>query len=140
MKTTMNKIMIALQALAAALLIGAIKIWAPVCGKLLDLANGNQVPMKCHWAGQAGFAVAVIILAAAVMALLAKKEYKGLMVVTAVCGALLFMIFATGFIGVCASETMRCQTTKLWGIIAAAVTFVASLINLLSGKEGQVPG
>ena len=32
MKTTMNKIMIALQALAAALLIGAIKIWAPVCG------------------------------------------------------------------------------------------------------------
>ena len=140
MKTTMNKIMIALQALSAICMIGAIKIWAPVCGKLLDLANGNQVPMKCHWAGQAGFAVAVIILAAAVMALLAKKEYKGLMVVTAVCGALLFMIFATGFIGVCASETMRCQTTKLWGIIAAAVTFVASLINLLSGKEGQVPG
>ena len=140
MKTTLNKIMIALQALAAICMIGAIKIWAPVCGKLLDLANGNQVPMKCHWASQAGLAVSIIILAAAVMALLAKKEYKSLMVITAVCGALLFMIFATGFIGVCASETMRCQTTKLWGIIAAGVTFVTSLINLLSGKEGQVPG
>ena len=140
MKTTMNKAMIVLQALAAACLIGAVKIWAPVCGKLLDLANGNQVPMKCHWAGQAGLAVSVVILVAAAMAFLAKKEYKGLMVVTAVCGALLFMIFATGFIGVCASETMRCQTTKLWGIIAAGVTFVTSLINLLSGKEGQVPG
>ena len=140
MKTKMNKIMIALQALAAVLLIGAIKIWAPVCGKMLELVSGKQVPMKCHWAGQAGLAIAIVILAAAVMALLAKKEYKGLMVITAVCAVLLFMVFATGFIGVCASETMRCQVTKVWGIGAAALTFAASLINLISGKEGQVPG
>ena len=140
MKTNLNKIMIALQALAAALLIGAIKIWAPVCGKMLETTTGKQVPMKCHWAGQAGLAIAIVILAAALMALLAKKEYKGLMVVTAVCAVLLFMVFATGFIGVCASETMRCQTTKVWGMGAAAVTVAASLINLLSGKEGQVPG
>ena len=140
MKTKMNKILIALQALAAALLIGAIKIWAPVCGKMLELTTGKQVPMKCHWAGQAGLAIAIVILAAAIMALLAKKEYKGLMVITAVCAVLLFMVFATSFIGVCASETMRCQTTKVWGIGAAIVTFAASLINLLSGKEGQVPG
>ena len=46
-------------------------------------------------------------LAAALMALLAKKEYKGLMVVNAV---------------------------------AAAVVLGTSLINLISGKEGQVPG
>ena len=139
MKTTMNKIMIGLQALAAAVLIGAIKIWAPVCGKMLELANGNQVPMKCHWAGQAAIAISVIILAAAVMALLAKKEYKGLMVVNAVAAVVLFLVF-TSLIGVCASETMRCQITKIWGIGAAAVVFGTSLINLLSGKEGQVPG
>ena len=140
MKTKMNKIMIALQALAAVLLIGAIKIWAPVCGKMLELVSGKQVPMKCHWAGQAALAVAVVVLVAAVMALLAKKEYKGFMVVTAVCGVLLFMIFATDFIGVCASAEMRCQVTKIWGIGAAIVTFATSLINLISGKEGQVPG
>lgn len=139
MKTTMNKIMIALQALAAAVLLGAVKIWAPVCGKMLDLANGNQVPMKCHWASQAAIAVSVIILAAAVMAFLAKKEYKGLMVVNAVAAVVLFMVF-TSLIGVCASSEMRCQTTKIWGMAAAAVVFAASLINLLSGKEGQVPG
>lgn len=139
MKTTMNKVMIALQALAAALLLGAVKFWAPVCGKLLDLANGNQVPMKCHWAGQAAIAVSIIIIAAAIMALLAKKEYKGLMVVNTVAAVLLFMVF-TSLIGVCASSEMRCQTTKLWGIGAAAVVFATSLINLLSGKEGQVPG
>ena len=138
MKTTMNKVMIALQALAAAALIGAIKIWAPVCGKMLELVSGKQVPMKCHWAGQAAMAISVIVIAAAVMALLAKKEYKGLMVVTAVAGAVLFLVF-TSLIGVCASEEMRCQTTKIWGIGAAAVVFVTSLVNLLSGKEGQIP-
>ena len=140
MKTKMNKILIVLQALAAVLLIGAIKIWAPVCGKMLELANGNQTHMKCYWAGQAGFAIAIVILAAALMALLAKKEYKGLMVVAAVAGVLLFMVFATGFIGVCANAEMRCNVTKVWGMGAAAVTVAASLINLLSGKEGQVPG
>ena len=140
MKTKMNKILIALQAIAALCMIGALKIWAPVCGKMLELVSGKQVPMKCHWAGQAGLAIAIVILAAAVMALLAKKEYKGLMVITAVCGVLLFMVFATGFIGVCASETMRCQVTKVWGIGAAAVVFGTSLVNLISGKEGQVPG
>ena len=139
MKTKLNNILIVLQALAAAAVIGAVKIWAPVCGKLLELVSGKEVPMKCHWAGQAAIAVAVIILAAALMALLAKKEYKGLMVVTAVAGVLLFMIF-TSLIGVCASMEMRCQATKLWGIGAAVVIFGASLINLLSGKEGQVPG
>ena len=140
MKTKLMNILIAVQALAGLAMLGAVKIWAPVCGKMLDLANGNQTHMKCHWAGQAGLAVAVILLIAALMALLAKKEYKGFMVVTAVCGALLFVIFATSFIGVCASETMRCQVTKVWGLGTAAVAFAASLINLLSGKEGQVPG
>ena len=139
MKTTLNKVMIALQALAAAGLIGAVKIWAPVCGKMLELVSGKEVPMKCHWAGQAAIAVCVIILAAALMALLSKKDYKGLMVVNAVAAVVLFLVF-TSLIGVCASETMRCQTTKIWGIGAAAVVLGTSLINLISGKEGQVPG
>ena len=139
MKTTFNKIMIALQAAAALCLVGAIKIWAPVCGKMLELVSGKQVPMKCHWAGQAAIAVCIIILAAAVMAFLAKKEYKGLMVVNAVAAVVLFMVF-TSLIGVCASEEMRCQITKLWGMGTAAVVFATSLVNLLSGKEGQVPG
>ena len=140
MKTTLNKVLIALQALAAALMIGAIKIWAPVCGKMLELVSGKQVPMKCHWAGQAAIGISIIILAVAVMAFLAKKEYKSLMVVNAVAAAVLFLVFTNTLIGVCASAEMRCQVTKVWGMGAAAVVFVTSLINLLSGKEGQVPG
>ena len=139
MKTKMNNILILIQAVAAAVMIGAIKIWAPVCGKMLELVSGKEVPMKCHWAGQAAVVISVIILAAAIMALLAKKEYKGLMVVSAVAAVLLFLVF-TSLIGVCASQEMRCQATKVWGLGVAAVVFGTSLINLISGKEGQVPG
>ena len=138
-KTTMNKIMIALQALAAVLLIGAIKIWAPVCGKMLELTSGKTVPMKCHWAGQSAIAVSIIILAVAIVALLSKKGYKNLMIVNAVAGVVLFLVF-TKLIGVCASEEMRCQITKLWGMGCAAAVVISSLIDLVSGKEGQVPG
>ena len=139
MKTKLNNMLILVQAVAAAVMVGAIKIWAPVCGKMLELVSGKEVPMKCHWAGQAAIAISVIMIVAAVMALLAKKEYKGLMVVSAVAAVVLFLIF-TSLIGVCASEEMRCQVTKLWGMGSAAVVAASSLINLLSGKEGQVPG
>ena len=138
MKTKLTNILIALQIIAAGCMVGAIKIWAPVCGKMLELTSGKQVPMKCHWAGQAAIAVAIIILAAAVMALVSKKNEKGLMVVTAVAGVVLFLVF-TKLIGVCASEEMRCQITKLWGMGCAAVVVAASVVNLLSGKEGQIP-
>ena len=138
MKTKLTNILIALQIIAAGCMVGAIKIWAPVCGKMLELTSGKQVPMKCHWAGQAAIAVAIIILAAAVMALVSKKNEKGLMVVTAVAGVVLFLVF-TKLIGVCASEEMRCQITKLWGMGCAAVVVATSVVNLLSGKEGQIP-
>ena len=139
MKTKLSNIFIAIQALAAVVMVAALKIWAPVCGKMLETTAGKQVPMKCHWAGQAAIAVSIIILAAAIAALLAKKEYKGMMIVNAVAGVVLFLVF-TRLIGVCASEEMRCQVTKLWGMGCAAVVFATSLVNLFSGKEGQVPG
>ena len=139
MKTTMNKIMIVIQAVSALCVIGALKLWAPVCGKMLELANGNQVPMKCHWAGQAAIAICVIILVAAVAALLVKKDYKGLRIVTAVAGVMLFLVF-TSLIGVCANEEMRCNITKIWGMGAAGIVIATSIINLISGKEGQIPG
>ena len=138
MMTKLNKILAALQALAAVIAVGAVKIWAQVCGKLLELTNGRQVPMKCHWAGQATIALAVILLLLAVMSLTAKKDFKKLQIVALVGGVMLFLVYGS-LIGVCASETMRCQVTALWGRGAAIVTIGAALINLLSGKEGQIP-
>ena len=138
MKTKVTNALIGVQAAAALCVLGAIKLWAPVCGKMLELANGNQVHMKCYYTGQAAMGVAVILLAAAVMAFWAKSDYKKLMVVSAAAGVVLFLVFG-GLIGVCASETMPCRITALWGKGAAGVSVVSSLVVLFSGKEGQVP-
>ena len=139
MKTKLSNILIGLQAAAALCVLGAVKLWAPVCGKMLTLESGKEVPMKCHWAGQAAIALSIILLVCAVVAFLAQRDHKKLMIVTAVTAVMLFLTF-TSLIGVCASDTMRCQTTALWGKIAAAVAFAASLVELFSGKEGQIPG
>ena len=138
MKTKMSNVLIALQLIAAAVMVGAIKIWAPVCGKMLELVSGKQVPMKCHWAGQAALAVCAIIAVCALVALLTKKGHRGLMVVNAASAVMLLLVF-TKLIGVCASTEMRCQTTKLWGMGVAAVVLITSLVELISGKEGQIP-
>ena len=137
MKTKLMNILIAVQALAGVLLIGAVKIWAPVCGKMLELVSGKEVPMKCHWAGQAAIVVSVLIVVTAVMGLLAKKDYKKFAVINAVAGVLLFMVF-TNLIGVCASAEMRCQITAVWGKGVSLVTLATSIALLLGGKDGQI--
>ena len=138
MKTKMTNILIAVQAVAGLVMIGAVKIWAPVCGKMLELVSGKEVPMKCHWAGQAAIVVGILITVTAVMGFLAKQDYKKFAVVNAVAGVLLFMVF-TSLVGVCASEEMRCQITAVWGKGIAAVTLATSLALLLGGEEGQIP-
>ena len=138
MKTKLTNVLIGLQAAAALVMVGAIKIWAPVCGKMLELVSGKEVPMKCHWAGQAAMVVAAVILVTAVMAFLSKTEYKKFAVINAVAAVLLFLVF-TSIIGVCASKEMSCQATALWGKGVAAVTLLSSIGMLLGGKDGQVP-
>ena len=138
MKTKLSNVWIGMQAAAALCVIGAVKLWAPVCGKMLTLDSGKEVPMKCFYTGQAAIAVAVILLVTALMALLAKKDHKKFMVISAVCAIMLFLLFGS-LIGVCASPEMRCHTTAFWCRGAAVVTLAASAIEFLSIKDGQIP-
>lgn len=139
MKTKLSNLLLLLQAAAAVCTMGAIKLWAPTCSGLLELANGNQTPMKCHYAGQAALGIAVIILAAAVIGLLRKKGgHKGLMAVNAVAAIVLFLVFGS-LIGICANAEMSCHGTALWSRGAAILILLASLIEFFTSKEGQIP-
>ena len=138
MKTKLSNILLSLQAVAALCVIGAVKIWAPVCGKLLTLDTGKEVPMRCYYTGQAAIAVAVILLTIAIAALLSKSGHRKLMVISAVAAVMLFLLFSS-LIGVCASPDMRCHATDFWCRGAAVVSLAASVVELLSGKEGQIP-
>ena len=139
MKNKLTTIVGVVQALAALVLIGAIRIWAPVCQKMLTLTTGKEVHMKCFYTAQAAIGVAVIALVAAIVVILAQKDHKKVQLVNIACGVVLFLLF-TSLIGVCASPDMACRTTAVWGKVVAGVTVVASAVDLLSGKEGQIPG
>ncbi|MDO5111128.1 MAG: DUF4418 family protein [Clostridia bacterium] len=138
MKSKLTKILIGIQAAAALCVLGAVKLWAPVCAKMLTLESGSEVHMKCFYTGQAAAAVAVILLAVAIIAFLAKQDHRKIMAISAVGAVVLFLLF-TGLIGVCANAEMPCHTTALWGKLCAAVTLLTSLIIMLGGKESQLP-
>lgn len=137
MKTKLSKILIGIQALAALCLIGALKIWAPVCTKLLTLESGSQTHMKCYYSSQAALVVAVILLVAAVAAFLSKGDHKKLHLVSIACSVSLFLIFGS-LIGICANAAMACNTTALWVKILAGVIIAASAVDFLTGGD-QIP-
>ena len=133
-----TKVLAAIEAVAALVIMGAVLFWAPVCHKLLTLDNGNQVHMKCHYAGQAAILIAAIILVAAVITLLAKHDHKLVQVIVIVSAVAVFVVF-TDFIGICKSADMMCHSTALWARIAAGVAGACAIADLVMGKEGQLP-
>lgn len=137
MNDKLTKVFAAAQALAGACIIGAAELWAPVCGKMLELQNGNEVHMKCFYAGQAAVIIGLILLVIGVLALINKSSSTGLLAVGAVCGIALFMVFGD-FIGVCGAEGMACRTTAVWGKVCGAIAVVAFAASILTSKKGQV--
>ena len=126
--------------IAGLAMIGAVKIWAPVCSGLLTLDSGKQVHMKCFYSGQALILLGIVIAVLAVVSMLAKKDYKLIQVASIVAALLVFLVFSNAFIGVCA-KIMACHSTKTWGFILAILSIVASVIDMITGnKESQLPG
>lgn len=138
MKNKITSIVSAIQVLMALCVIGVVKFWAPVCTGMLKLESGSEVFMKCHYTGQAAIAVSVILLAAAVVTFFMRDGHKLVQIISIVGAMMLFLLF-TSLIGICANTEMACHTTALWAKGAAVVIIVAAVVDLLSGKKGQIP-
>ena len=128
----------AVQAAAALCIAGAIQLWAPVCAKMLTLENGNTTHMKCFFSGQAGTALAVVLLVAAVAVMFSPKDHKKVQLVC-LAGAVVELLLFTSLIGICANPEMACNTTALWVKVLSGVILVCVLVDLVTGKEGQIP-
>lgn len=128
----------AIQAVAALGILGAIQFWAPVCSGMLTLENGNTTHMKCFFSGQAGTALAVVLVVAAVAVMLSPKDHKKVQLVNAV-GAVMELLLFTTLIGVCANPEMSCNVTAVWVKVLSAVILVCAVGDWITGKEGQIP-
>lgn len=57
----------AVSCLAAILILAADKIFAPVCKGTMELANGGECMMRCHYYGIALFLFGLLLLAESVL-------------------------------------------------------------------------
>jgi hypothetical protein len=98
---------------ALALLIGVVPQFTDCQsqGRQLTLDNGRNIPMKCHWTGQAEMALAVpLFLTGSLLGLNKRKEtLRNLSLVSGVLGIFVIAL-PTALIGVCANPDMICNS------------------------------
>ena len=111
-------------------------------GKSLALANGNTVPMKCHWTAMAALGMAIPLLAlGGVMAFSRRKETQRSLSMLGVAMGAVVALLPTALIGVCANNMMLCnnimQPTLIFGGTLIGVTSLVTLV--LSRKDEAQP-
>ena len=101
----------AVSCLAAILILAADKIFAPVCKGTMELANGGECMMRCHYYGITLFLFGLLLLAESVLLFFGTHDFK-LPVVIIITAVLILLLSNTSIgIGICAKAGMMC--TKL---------------------------
>lgn len=104
-------------------------------GRALTLANGNTVPMKCHWSGIAELSLAIPLgLVGGATAFSKRKETLRMLAILGIVLGGVIMAVPTVLIGVCANADMICNsvmrpTLLLAGGLVIAVSVVFGLLN-----------
>ena len=135
----MNKFLgIALIVLALAIAIVPIFTDCQSQGKSLTLANGNSIPMKCHWTGLAEIAAGVPLIAVGAM-MVANRRKENLLnlgIMGSILGILVILL-PTNLIGVCQSA-MLCNTAmKPALIVLGSLAIVASLATIVLARKAN---
>jgi hypothetical protein len=102
-------------------------------GKLITLANGKTIPMKCSWSGQAELALGIPLFAVGAMmtASRRKENIRNLSILAIVLGAVMLLV-PTLLIGVCTTAGMLCNA-----VMSPALILVSSLV-ILAGIIGLI--
>lgn len=131
--------------IALALLIGIVPMFSDCQsqGRSLTLANGREIPMKCHWTGLAELALAAPLLVVGALMITSKgaESLRNLSLTGGVAGILVILLPAT-LIGVCANPDMRCNAVMKPSLILSGSLVVAlglvGVMRSLRRKEEPV--
>ncbi|MBQ0004742.1 MAG: DUF4418 family protein [Clostridiales bacterium] len=134
-----NKIISILQLVASVALLGAVKIWAPVCSGLVDMSSGMQAHMKCWYSGQTETCLIILTIIMVIAAAFMESKPRKLMEIAIIAACIIMFMVVGPVIGICAKAEMACRKTAMWVRIMAAVISVLGLVELFSGKKNQIP-
>ena len=97
--------------------------FVPPCTHQLETAAGAFMPMRCHWAFQIEFllAVAALIVAGALWIVRHAEASRIVGVVLALFGLLVIAVTQSWVIGICGNSEMPCHHTAHWLWLWAAL-------------------
>ena len=131
-----SNIFAAAEAVHAVCLILAVKVIAPVCGGMVETAAGTQVPMRCHYTGNALLLLGTALFVNAVLCAVRKEM--------AVCGAMAVMLSVLTFLtlsssvgmGICMNSSMACHFTAAFiKVLGAAGIVIGGISGYVGMKE-----
>lgn len=108
-------------------------------GRMLTLANGREVSMKCHWTGRAELALSVPLFAVgALMMFSRRKESRRNLGIAGTTLGIVAILLPTNLIGVCMNPDMPCVSTMkpaliLMGALVIGIGLVT--VALSWGRE-----
>ncbi|MHB0877305.1 MAG: DUF4418 family protein [Anaerolineae bacterium] len=111
-------------------------------GRALTLDSGKQVPMKCHWTGQAEIAVAVPLALVGLMLPLSRRREGGAFLgFTGVGLGAVAILLPTMLIGVCASPDMLCHSLMRPALVlSGSLVVAAGLVGVvIASRRSETP-
>ena len=107
----------------------------PVCSKMLELANGNAVPMACHYTGLFATVAGILIAFYGLLSILLRKAQTWIALgFGTVALAFATLLVSTALIGVCKNATMPCHMgTQPAVIVLCALIIVCGIVQLITG-------
>lgn len=95
------------------------------CENLLELVNGNKVPMKCFYTRRLDIILSVMLILTGIEQLLWKR--KGILVTAGIGVTLLLSTYNTIGFGLCKSPEMACHDFGPYVKIVGAMTVLYSI-------------
>ena len=109
-------------------------------GKMITLANGKQISMKCHWTGRSELALALPLSAVGIVMVARRKKETGIGL--GALGGILglgVMALPTALIGVCSGD-MPCRLVmKPTLLLSGGLAVGASLVGLVISARSKDP-
>jgi len=133
----------ALSLIILALLIAIVPIFSDClsAGRMLTLADGREIPMKCHWTGRAELGLGLPLLAVGLtMFFSRRKESKRNLGIVGVTLGVVTILLPTVLIGVCGMPDMPCHAIMqpaltLMGILVIGISLAVVILNWRREQE-----
>ncbi|MDO4561783.1 MAG: DUF4418 family protein [bacterium] len=120
-------------------MVGSVKLWAPVCQAMLELASGKQVHMKCFYTGQALVLLGLLLIVNGIAQFLLNRRLFG-GVISAMIGVLAILLVSGSplGIGICLKAEMACHATASWARLLGGAAIVAGAASIFTGAKSEL--